>query len=144
MRTRLAAATAAAGILLAGCSTSSNSDDGTLSGEWRSTLTMMAGTGGVTACQDSASTKCLTAMTNALRTFTAIEKDINQRGASQYPKTVEEIQKYTAAAQDFHDAGCEGNPNGGQILNQCYGDASTVTVCVTNLEDLLRSDESRS
>jgi hypothetical protein len=142
MRTRtLAAGLLAAGLALAGCSSSSGGG-GTLSTKWKGPLDALASSGGVGACQDYSTTGCLTAMTSAAKAVGGILKDINQADAvAQYPTTVAALQKYAAANQDFSDAGCPGNPSAGTILSQCYGDASTVTVGVTDLFADMQADE---
>jgi hypothetical protein len=142
-RTTLATGLLAAAALLTACSSGSGGGDGTLSSKWKGPLDALARSGGVAACQDFSTTDCLTAMTSAARTTANILRDLNDGGlVDQYPTTVAALQKYAAANQDFSDAGCPGNPDAGTILNQCYGDASTVTVGVTNLEADMQADES--
>ncbi|MFJ2630881.1 hypothetical protein ACIO6U_02805 [Streptomyces sp. NPDC087422] len=113
-----------------------------LSTKWAPKLKTLSDGPGVIACQDSGSTGCVNAMTDAINAYGGIVKDINNAGASdEYAKTLANINQYVRAADAFDKAGCAGDPNADVGDSPCSGDAMKVVMGSTLLGFVMPTDE---
>ncbi|MEU8906994.1 hypothetical protein [Streptomyces mirabilis] len=97
---------------------------------------------GATAhCQSPSSTACGNDIGAIMIVVSDIEKDIDANGgASNYPKSTQQIAKMRAAQEEYDNNGCEGDPGADDPNSDCWGSA-TITVGATILTMTLQTDD---